>query len=61
VTEAFNRFDEDSHRLDADAFTACYQQFSGGVRAALRARLRSEADVDDCMSRVFILQPEALG
>lgn len=45
--------DEVKRRLSADAFDDCYNQFSAGVRAYLAAKLRNEADVEDCFSKVF--------
>lgn len=43
----------DSGRLSAADFDACYQKYAPGLRAALRARLKNDLDVEDCLNRVF--------
>jgi RNA polymerase sigma factor (sigma-70 family) len=42
-----------AEQLDTDQFEQCYRDFAPGVRAALRARLVNELDVEGCLSRVF--------
>lgn len=37
----------------SDAFAECFRVYAEGVRAALRVRLKNQADVEDCLSRVF--------
>ncbi len=34
-------------------FDECYERFAAGVKTFLRAKLNSDADVDDCFNRVF--------
>jgi RNA polymerase sigma factor (sigma-70 family) len=53
VADQFRSNDGTQPRLNPEAFAACFEQFSAGVRAVLRSKLGNEADVDDCFSRVF--------
>ncbi len=68
MTESLSRSDDDLPSTDPDEvpdqlvvgdqlgvgdFERCYVAYASGVRAALRARLANDLDVEDCLNRVF--------
>jgi len=53
VAEPSSNTDEPRDRLDGEVFGECFEQFSQGIRSFLRSKLKNEADIDECFSRVF--------